>query len=98
MSQGTVLVFSHSHPVLPLLLPSLGSLSRCFIINNDIQISWVPPIGSDIYRTRDLIILIYADGVAEVEDCLFPVRVLGVRTRAERDWLVGTAESNVEPA
>lgn len=63
----------------------------------DVEITWVLLIWLVGEDTADLLALLDGQDVAEVEDGLLPVGVLGVWAGREADWLVASGEVNIEP-
>lgn len=67
------------------------------VLNLDIQISSVSLVGLAEKGTVELLASLNGEVVVKVEDGLFPVGVLCVRTSRELDGLVAGREFNVEP-
>jgi hypothetical protein len=63
----------------------------------DVEVAVVLLAGPRVEDTGDVLALLDSEHVLEVEDGLFPVRVLCVRARGELDGLVARGELNVEP-
>lgn len=85
-----------------LILASTLSLSHWvvslkFIRDLNIQIALVLLIGLVVQNTLDLLALLHGEDLAQVEDGLLPVSVLGVWAGGETDGLVAGGEVNVEP-
>jgi hypothetical protein len=63
----------------------------------NVEVAVVLFAGSRIEHACDGFAFLDCEHVLEVEDGLFPVRVLCVRARGELDGLVASGELNVEP-
>lgn len=89
----------HIHPV---ETAALGIAHRIgdvkFVRDVDVQISLVLVIGAVLEPTGDSLIFLNGEHIAQVENGLFPVSVLGVRASGETNGLVTGAELNVEPS
>lgn len=67
------------------------------IINHNIQISSVIVVGLAAQHALHTLPSLYGKHILQIEYCLLPVRVLGVRTRTEAHRLVAGGELDVEP-
>lgn len=67
------------------------------VINLDIQITLVLVIWFVRQETSDRLALLDRQNLSEIEDCLLPVSVFGVRASRESDRLVACGEVDVEP-
>lgn len=76
---------------------SIRVLGFVLVIDDDVEISSIPVVRSASQASRHLLARFDCQNVAQVEHCLLPVRVLGVRTGGEPNGFVAGRELNVEP-
>ena len=72
-------------------------VGRGLVGESDVKVTAVVVVGSACELTLDLLAGLDGEDVLEVEDCLLPVGVLGVRASGEADGLVAGGELDVEP-
>lgn len=65
--------------------------------DGDVQITVVLLAWSCVELTFDGLAFFDCEDILQVEDCLFPVGVFGVRAGGEADRLVALGEFNIEP-
>jgi hypothetical protein len=63
----------------------------------DVKIASVLLIRHVLQNTSDLFASVYCKNIPQIEDGLFPMRVLGMWSSGELDWLVACGELDVEP-
>lgn len=74
-----------------------GILNLKLVGNVDVQVTLVLVVGAVLQDTRDGFTLLDGEDIAQVEDGLLPMCVLGVRAGGEADRLVASAELDIEP-
>lgn len=68
------------------------------IIYINVQITGVGLIRCAAKSSRNLLASFDGDGFGSVENGLFPVSILSMRTSGESNWLVASSECNIEPS
>lgn len=87
-----------AHPIFRKALGGSSAILRTqLVVNLDVKVSSVLLVGLHLQIAHDLLSLLYREDVTQVEDCLLPVCVLGVRARGESDGLVTRCKVDVEP-
>lgn len=70
---------------------------RKVVMNGNVQVAVILLVRLVCHDAGDLLAFLDGQGLAQVENCLLPVRVLSVRTGREADRLVASAELDIEP-
>lgn len=68
------------------------------VLDLDVEITTVLVVGATDERAMHLLALLDGEHVLEIEHCLLPVGVLGVRASGEGDGLVARGEFDVKPS
>lgn len=74
----------------------LSELALEVDFDREVEVAVVPRIWFHREFTKDLLALLYRHVLVKVEDCLLPMRVLGLRSGAETHALVALGEFDVE--